>query len=718
MNLFQEFYMGHRYIKYVVVFWLVVFAVPDTSHSATEFHPALSLQGYTGILNTPSAAVTPEGALDIGFSNQIESKWRARTSRQDNYAFSLGLFSLLEIGGRIIEAPKVARDLSANIKLTMPFIPTTPYWPKFAVGIQDLGGGSRFLQNRYLVSSVDLWRFRLSAGYGFGPDRMKGVFGGAEFKAHDYLYLLGEYDTKETNLGIRLVSPALLQMPLHLQATVKTSLNHKAEQPEFAFGIQIPLGGAPKHVPSAPPTAADAPPTPLALPTVSGTLPETKIASPLDHTVSGALVTDARSAKVSVEEHLKIVQQQLTKTGFQNVRFGLRGTESIVVEYENPIFSHNELDAIGVVAGTVLAGLPEEIRQIELVLRKADIIIAVLEIPAEAMRSYLLQGGNEVRLQERIRVRRTLRNEQQIVYLGPVANSTPFSARLELYPGLITYVATDVGVFDFLLSLKPDLYINLWKGAVTQLRADIPVAWSQNLDDGKAYRNDRNNARIDRALLHQTISLPAAVMARVGGGMIMPDTYGTVNEVVWNPGAGAHSFQVFQELAQKSKGGVTIDYSAYTAGYRYYCALLDTSVRIDGGRFWTKDTGITMELKRFFGDVETTIFYKNSQLPDHGGNVQAGGITFALPLTLRKEFTRPPLQLTGSNEWSYSQQSLIVTPGESNYVSVSTGIRPQLSYNLMRTFANRDRLSTAYIKSNLARMREAWLKYGIAETEK
>ena len=704
----------HRCLLFKALFYLVVLVVPSVPLNAAEFHPLPSLQGFTGILNIPSAAVTPEGALDFSYSNQTESHWRTRTTSQDNYAFSLGLFSLLEIGGRIIEAPKVARDLSANVKLNIPLIPKTPYWPKLAVGFQDMGGGSRFLQNRYLVSSVDLWRFRLSGGYGFGPDRMKGGFGGAEFKAHEYVYLLGEYDTKETNFGIRLLSPELLQMPLHLHATVKTSLNHKPDQPEFAFGIQIPLGGAPKRAPSTVPSSPAVPP----LPTKNSAAAEPKNASPLDQTVSGVIETDTRSSNITVEEHLKNVQQQMTKTGFQNVRFGLRGTESVVVEYENPIFSHNELDAIGVVAGTVLAGLPPEVRLIELVLRKADLIIAVLEAPAEGLRSYLQQGGNEVRLQEKIRVRRALRNEQQIVYLGPAANSTPFSARLELYPGLTTYVATDVGVFDYLLSLKPDLYVNLWKGAVAQLRADIPVAWSTNLDDGKMYRNDRNDARIDRALLHQTIALPAAFMGRAGGGMITPDTYGTINELAWTPGEGAHSLQLFQVLAQKKKSGITTDYSAYTAGYRYYSSLMDTSIRIDGGRFWTKDTGITLELKRFFGDVETTIFYKNSQLPDHGGNVQAGGITFALPLTFRKEVTRPPVQLTGSNEWSYSQQTLIVTPGEANYVSVATGVRPQISYNLMRTFANRDRLSTAYIKHNLGRMREAWLKYGIVEPAK
>ena len=684
--------------------------------NAADFHPALSLQGYTGILNTPSAAVTTEGALYVSYSNQTEGQWRDKVKSQDNYAFSLGLLPLLEIGGRVVEAPRVARDLSANAKIIIPFIPKAPYLPTFAVGVQDVGGGARHLQNRYLVSSLDLWRFRLSAGYGFGPDRMEGVFGGAEFKAHDYLYLLGEYDTSETNLGIRLVSPPLFKMPLHLQATIKTSLDHKPEQPEFLFGMQIPLGGAPKLI-----KTVSAPPVP--------SVPDDAMAAPTQQADAiAATITDKPSEQhpalsgenekqadgVTNLDRFKALQQRLTTIGFQNVRIGMRGTERLVLEYENPIFRHNELDGIGVVAGSVLADLPQEITRIELVLRSANIVIAVLEAPTGVLRSYLYNGGNESILRENIRIHHQLRNENQIRYLGEAVNTTPFSARLELYPGLSTYVATEVGVFDYLLSLRPDLYLNLWKGAVVQLRADIPLAWSDNFDDGEIYRAGRSNSRIDRALLHQSFSLPGSVMGRLGGGMLFPDTFGTNNEISWNPGNGAHSFQLYQALARKTKGGLTTDYSAYTAGYRYFFAPLDTSLRLDGGRFWTKDTGITVELKRFFGDVEATVFYKNSQLQNHGGNVQAGGITIALPLTFRKEVTRPPVQITGSNEWSYSQQSLIVTPGQHNYVSTSTGIRPKLTYNLARNFANRDRLSEAYIKSHLDRLRNAWVKYGQA----
>lgn len=681
-----------------------------------DFIPGLSLQGYTGILNTPSATVTSEGTLDFAYSNQTESQWRNRTSSQDSYAFSLGLFSLLEIGGRVIEAPRVARDLSANIKLTSPRFTALPYLPTIAFGIQDMGGGSRFLQNRYLVSSLDLWRFRLSGGYGFGPDRMKGGFAGAEFKAHDWVYLLGEYDTRETNLGVRLVSPPLLGMPLHLHATVKTALDYKPGEPEIAFGIQIPLGGAPKQVPPVNISGAAEHLPSMVTPQKQDDRPQPPNIANNQPQQLRSDTTTSKESSTTIDQYVSATQRKLVETGFQNVRFAIRNGNILMVEYENPIFSHNELDGMGVVAGSVLQEIPAQFTKLELTLRKADLIIAVVEAPTALFRSYLATGNDLALLKETIQLHRSQKDGEKTEYLSEAANTTPFSTRLELSPGLSTFVATEVGVFDYLLSLKPDLYVNLWKGAVAQLRADLPLAWSDNLDDGKPYRSDRNNARFDRALLHQTFALPASVTARIAGGLIVPDTYGTNNELAWNPGDGTHSFQVYQSLARHSKSGVTTDYSAYTAGYRYYFAPLDTSLRLDGGRFWTKDTGFTIELKRFFSDVSTTIYYKNSQLPNHGGNVQAGGITFELPLTFRKEITRPPIQITGNNEWSYSQQSLIVTPGQSNFVSVASGVRPQISYNLMHNFANRDRLSEGYLKNNLTRLRDAWLKYGEAST--
>ena len=199
-----------------------------SSADQARFHNGLSLQGFTGVLNTPNAHVTDEGWFYALYTNQEESKWRNRTPYQDNYQFSIGLFNFIELGGRFFEAPRAGRDLSGNFKLTTAHLSADkPLVPVLAAGVQDLGGGAALLQTRYLVVSEELGPLRLSVGYGQGPDRMKGAFGGAELKLHDYLYLLGDYDTTEKNVGARVVFPQFWKVPVSFTATAKTSLSHQ-----------------------------------------------------------------------------------------------------------------------------------------------------------------------------------------------------------------------------------------------------------------------------------------------------------------------------------------------------------------------------------------------------------------------------------------------------------------------------------------------------------
>src|SRR6185369_12815086 len=134
-----------RHLTVMMAVCCLLTLMADESRSE-EFHNALSLQGFTGILNTPTAALTKEGHIYALFSDQKENSLRPRLKREDSYMFSVGLFDLLEMGGRFTEAPNYSytsggmRDLSVNFKLQVPFIPKGEYIPQLAVGIQDLGG--------------------------------------------------------------------------------------------------------------------------------------------------------------------------------------------------------------------------------------------------------------------------------------------------------------------------------------------------------------------------------------------------------------------------------------------------------------------------------------------------------------------------------------------------------------------------------------------------
>lgn len=672
---------------------LVVLALCDASRCrGEEFHDALSLQGFTGLLNTPNAAVTGEGKLYALFSNQQESKWRDRVPRQENYLFSVGLFSFCELGGRLTEAPNAlgrssVRDLSASIKVAVPFIPKGYGLPAVAFGVQDIGGGARHLQTAYAVASEELWRLRLSLGYGIGPDRLKGVFGGVEVKATDWLYLLGEHDTEESALGVRLVTPTLFGYPVNLHVTAKSSLDDRPEHVEFAVGLQFPLGS--DHLNTLPMPAA----TQWGVP--SGALPGTGAAPPAPTSPAG------RGALVRLRD-------LLTAEGFQNVRVGEQGGRLLVVEYENSRFNRNELDGLGVVAGTALANVPPGYEALRLVVKKKDIRVIQLTAPIGELAAFMRDAGNLDKLADSMVVTAEVATDEGVAFVPGPANPSLLHSSLVIYPELTTFVATEVGLFDYLLSVKPDFHLNLWQGAELNARWDIPVAWSDNFDDGRAFRSSRRSSRLDRLMLFQAVRVTPTVMAILGGGMILHDRYGTLNELLWTPGNGAHRFAFRQAYAEDGDGRTAA--RVFLGSYRYYASPLDLYLEGSGGRFWGDDTGFTLELKRFFGDTAFSVFYKNSA-PPGGERVQAGGVEFAFPLTARRDMKPSLVQVRGSDEWNYSQETVIARQGEKNVAARGAGIDPKPAFNLERVFYNRDRLTPAYIRNHLLRLRDACLSY-------
>lgn len=670
----------------------------------------LSFQGFTGILNTPSAHVNGEGTIHLLYSDQRENIWRNdRQKNQDNYLFSIGLFDFLELGGRVTEAPGRGRDLSASVKVTSaPLTRGRAYWPVLAAGIQDVGGGANMLQSKYLAISGDLWRFRLTAGYGFSSERMEGGFGGVEFRAHDWLTLLGEYDTRDTNAGIRLVTPEIWRTPLRLTATLKTALNHDPGTMDVAFGLTFPLDFK-KRAGRAPHAAAAMSPE-AATEGVEAAAPVPVAPVPVKPAPAGQVATNTVTS--SALENLAALQKQLVAAGFINVRVGQRATRELVVEYENTIFNHNELDALGVVAGVVSETAAEGFETVRIVIKRKGIRVAVVSMPRLALRRFMKEAGDV----------RGLKEVFSFSYDTGITDDTYFLPResgfrfpntsLILAPGLQTFVATEVGVFDYLLSFRPELVSNLWKGGVLQLRADIPLAWSANFDDRKPFRGIRNDARLDRAMLFQGVSLAPGLMANLGAGMVLHDNYGTLNEVTWSPGRGTHRLRGVQAWARDPDTRRITD--VYLGSYRYLYAPLDLSLELTGGKYWGQDRGFNLELKRFFGDTAVSAFYKNTTT-EAGKHWQAAGLQLVFPLTPRKDLKIGPLQVRGADEWGYAQETTLAIGGQktNNALSQSLAINPQPTPALYRSYYNRDRLNAAYLEQHLERLREAWQKYRI-----
>ncbi|MEI6826222.1 MAG: YjbH domain-containing protein [Desulfuromonadales bacterium] len=659
---------------------------------------SLSLQGFSGILNTPTGHVQEVGTIAALYSKQKDVFGLRTAPRQENYLVSVGLFNFAEVGGRLTDAQSLGiRDLSANAKVTTaPFTAHLPFAPVFALGLQDMGGGATFLRTSYLAASADPFSWmRVSAGYGRGPDRMDGAFGGVELKAHKWVSLLGEYDTKDTNVGIRLIAPPLPYLPASLTLTAKSSLNDSSHI-DIAFGLTLPLdmkkaaatpliANPAEHGQGKPENDSAVTPPPA---------PATSLPSPV------AIAQDA---------HLNAIRTRLIAAGFANVRIGVMGGTVLVVEYENVRYNHNELDAMGIVAGIASAGELKGIEALWMVVKRKGLRVMWVSTPLKEMRAWLSEPGGAVAAPS-LQVDYDTSPVDTTRFIAGDSNPDWLRPSLILYPGLKTFVGTEVGVFDYLLSIKPELQVTVWKGAVLNARWDVPVSWSHNFDDYQTFAYARNAPVMDRLMLFQGLTLAPGLIANLGVGMIQHNTNGTLNELDWSPGSGMHRFRVAQAFARNSD--TRADTKVLLGSYRLYLAPLDLFLEGTVGKFWGQDTGGVLSLKRFFGDTAVDVYFKDTASPENR-RWKVAGMAISFPLTPRRDMQRSPLQVRGTEEWGYGQETVLAVNGQksNDTISASFGVIPLPSPGISRSYLNRDRLNDDYMQAHKGRLKEAWVTF-------
>jgi hypothetical protein len=701
-------------IWYSIIFFIIpafFTIIPSLSDlSAGEFRNALSFQGYTGLLHTPNAEISDEGKIYFLFSDHVERTRRDRESAE-NYMLSLGLLPYLELGGRLTEEhPSGLRDLSANVKFKVPFFHKRKYLPELAFGIQDIGGGAKHFSAKYAVITKEIWPLRFSLGYGADSDRMEGIFGGAEIQLFDWLFLLGEYDTSETNLGVRLLSPEnLFGLPVDIGITATTSLDHRRGNFDIAAMLHVPLGvdyhntrpltGRPENK-RRQPLNTDI--------TFEGISPNTERSTAPIPAVLSAQGEPGITIADSVGDSLRELKRELIELGFENLKVGIKNQDTLFVEYENNRYNHNEIDGLGLLLGVVAVHEPAQLDPFIVVMKKMNIPMLELRSSILAYRDFLFNLDSSVlRRFTKIRTSISTYDYEGIEFIGGDSNPSRFKPRLVLYPGLRTFVGTEVGAFDYLLSVKPDVFMNFWKGGVFNARWDIPVEWSGNFENGKSFRHFRESAHLERLMVHQAYKITPDIMMLFSAGMYIKDNTGLLNETIWGPGTGKHRFRV--RLGYLEDSDRDLKREIYLGSYRYYIDQLDLYVEGTYGKYFYQDKGITIDVKRFFGDTSITMFYKYTG--DNEGQ-EAAGIRISFPLTPRRDMKPSFAQIRGADSWSYQLQSTVASEGEFNPVNTNIAVIPQMFHNLEHTYYNRDRLSEVYIKNNLFRLRDAYLRWG------
>jgi hypothetical protein len=185
---------------------------------ATAAGPALN--GMTGLVNTPTAEVLPDAAVQLSAA-QIDEKWAFHgRGRMDNrvFALTLGFLPRTEVSIRATWLPELSllelQDATVVDRLAggrLLVLREEGFRPAVAVGIDDVRG-TRLFHSSYGVLTKTLRPrmpfVRVSLGYGArlldaGEYVLDGAFGGAE-AAWGPVSALLDFDSEKWNSGARL----------------------------------------------------------------------------------------------------------------------------------------------------------------------------------------------------------------------------------------------------------------------------------------------------------------------------------------------------------------------------------------------------------------------------------------------------------------------------------------------------------------------------------
>jgi hypothetical protein len=650
--------------------------LPLLSYS-DNFYNSTNLQGYTGVINTPTAEILENSKAELSYSNQLDSpRFYGKDDKftSDQYFLNLGIFPNFEFGGRLsvvdLKVPQWGiktnqqNDLSASFKYQIPYY--HKYFPKIAFGIQDLGGEANNYDSKYIVATKEYGFVRGSLGYSFDSMLMDGFFGSVELKATDWAYILSEYDSKDFQVALRLNTPKKLFGKFQASVLAKQNLSNSDQEFSYSLNLKVPLGDE-HHL---------------------------KRDISMNTTVINPTI---------LPDQIDTLKERLIQIGFENIDIS-NSASTIQIAYENNIFDHNELDAFGVILGNIV-NLPYD--KFELITKRSNQKIKKLSGSLNEYRTFLTNPSvlNENVFKNTLSLTTPSSSDDMILRVEN-ANSSYLKPRLELSFGISTFVGTEYGVFDYELMLKPYLHTTLYKGFELGILGNIPLYNTDNVDkDRGVFRQYYKDQGIDSILLHRN------------------DTFGNFINIL-SVGQYKEQWAGFENLTFAKDNhtlGIKLGYidkdddknedskKIYLANYSYYNDRYDTLLEVAGGQYYYEDTGYNITLKRFFGDTAINLIYQNT-------NQQYAGIGIEIPLTPRKAPDLGYMQVKGTNNFKYRLRSAILDENHRNYIGPNDALPVSRVYDIEDRFLNRNRLNIDYIKKHLSRFRDAHNEFVSFET--
>ncbi|HCD1285308.1 YjbH domain-containing protein [Vibrio parahaemolyticus] len=661
-----------------------------------------SNQSFTGVIYTPNAQTLEYGLFRFTFAQGLPAEGVVQAS--DSLNFSLGLLEGLEAHGRIITTNYSAncfvdgcgiRDLSMSFKYQIP-----NYWStdnfNIAVGVEDFGGELSYFDAYYGVADYTLEDIplRLSIGYGKSDNvlgALDGAFGSIEYQPFDFVQFTGEYDSAEFNSSVKFFTPESL-LPYDMTASLSYQVYSDHDTDDQAIW-----------------NAA------LSVPLITNYTRSRDYARRNGSLMERLALEQGKANNASISALINTLRNE----GFVNIQIGTLN-KSVVVSLENRRYNHNQVDGLGVALGIISSHLGQNAAQdigaasdqFELVmLANQKPVVSVLS-NSNCYQSFVNGSASCDDIQF---ITRDLSERLDMVdWKTERVNSGTLDSQIVFSPMVRHGVATEYGVYDYSFAMSSNLYTYLWSGAAIDVRHILPLAESDDFEEGGYFEDSVYENEIERAMVHQFFRLPYVDIAnQVSLGLVKSDYIGARSESAWFSQSGNHwlglEMSYFQHQDEKDKNGyANPDRQTFLTRYTFSMPEWDWQFNATAGEFWKGDVGAKFTTSHWFEDIEVSASYQVTKFNDTDEE-QFVTVSVKLPLTPWRDMSPSVIQVRGNEAYDFNVTTRV--GNDYNYLAAGQGDELVMDNSMLRRYFNRGRYGQEYFEQNRQRIRNAYLRY-------
>jgi hypothetical protein len=186
-------------------------------------------------------------------------------------------------------------------------------------------------------------------------------------------------------------------------------------------------------------------------------------------------------------------------------------------------------------------------------------------------------------------------------------------------------------------------------------------------------------------------------------GKILYDDVALQNETTWFVPHNDDQVRVLYSRVRHADDFHIRVYETGAASYLWTYQPLNASVELGYNRYVGQDSGPSLKFNKWFGDIQTQVSLRKSDVETRIGF----GIAF--PLTPRQGMRPGLTHVEGSSSFMYRLETKLAKAGECNCITAGVVEEMPMIYSAKSNLFNLGRVGREYLVSQLPRMREAGL---------